>query len=137
MTQENGQEINTATKIETAGLVGLPETIKRLTDEKLKTFVNDFLSHKIFSTMHLNQNEKHMLPHIFLPIALGMLVGASEEFIKSIGIIYEYISESGPIAINGFPIFLSCRLMHKDDWEIALATIKSEFAKRENISLVK
>lgn len=36
-----------------------------------------------------------------------------------IGIVWEYHSKSLPRSINGLPCFMSCRIMHKDDWERA------------------
>ncbi len=40
---------------------------------------------------------------------------AKKEFVESIGMIYEYNSKSSPMAINGYPSFMSCKFMSKDD----------------------
>lgn len=34
---------------------------------------------------------------------------------SKIGLIYEEIHKAGPMAVNGFPMFLSMRLIHCDD----------------------
>jgi len=36
-----------------------------------------------------------------------------------IGIVWEYHRKSLPRSINGLPCFMSCRIMHKDDWKRA------------------
>jgi hypothetical protein len=36
-----------------------------------------------------------------------------------IGVVWEYHSKSMPRSINGLPCFMSCRIMHKDDWKRA------------------
>jgi hypothetical protein len=38
-----------------------------------------------------------------------------ENKLKSIGLIYEYLSEAGPMSVNGKPIFFSARLMNHED----------------------
>jgi hypothetical protein len=37
------------------------------------------------------------------------------KYINNIGLIYEYISNAGPMGINGKPIFMSCRFLTKED----------------------
>lgn len=40
-----------------------------------------------------------------------------DKYLESIGLIYEYISQSGPICVNGCPTFMSIRFLNKDDTE--------------------
>lgn len=44
-----------------------------------------------------------------------------EQQLESIGMIYEYISQAGPMGLNGGPIFMSLRMLNKEDstkvWE--------------------
>lgn len=44
-----------------------------------------------------------------------------EEQLTSIGMIYEYLSEASPMGLNGGPIFMSLRMLNKEDstkvWE--------------------
>lgn len=40
-----------------------------------------------------------------------------EHQVKSIGLVYEYLSEAGPISVNGKPTFFSLRLLNKVDTE--------------------
>lgn len=39
------------------------------------------------------------------------------ERLQSIGLVYEYLSEAGPMAVNGKPTFFSLRLLNKADTE--------------------
>lgn len=38
-----------------------------------------------------------------------------EEFLKTIGMLYEENSKAGPRGINGFPMFMSCNIVSMDD----------------------
>jgi hypothetical protein len=48
-----------------------------------------------------------------MPIGLGGLGGVD---VDQIGAIIEYLDKAGERSINGYPIFMSCRVVHKDDW---------------------
>lgn len=52
-------------------------------------------------------------PMIFLPIGLGALADVD---IDTLGMVVEEWSRAGDRGINGFPIFMSCKLVHVDDW---------------------
>ncbi len=39
------------------------------------------------------------------------------EFYNSIGMIYEYMSEASPTAVNGQPCFFSCKFLNKEETE--------------------
>lgn len=54
---------------------------------------------------------------VFMPL-IFMDEKTRKEFIDDPpGIIYEYMSEAGPRAINGMPMFTSCRMLNKGDTE--------------------
>ena len=38
-----------------------------------------------------------------------------DQYLPTIGLIYEYFSACGPMSVNGGPIFMSLRLLNKDD----------------------
>jgi|ERR1035437_5923771 hypothetical protein len=38
-----------------------------------------------------------------------------EKYLPSIGFIYEFLSASGPMGLNGGPVFMSARFLNKDD----------------------
>jgi hypothetical protein len=54
---------------------------------------------------------------------------------QNLGVIWEWMAKAGPRSINGYPIFFSCRLMHRDDWTRAEKAILREQTRRESIEL--
>lgn len=54
---------------------------------------------------------------------------------SQLGIIWEHHNKSLPRGVNGMPMFMSCRLMHKDDWERALTAIRAEWKRRDSIEI--
>jgi hypothetical protein len=110
--------------------------IPKLSDEKLREFVDDFVSNRIFTSAHLHENEAAtMLSMVFMPIALGCFSKVQEESFKNVGVIWEYYSKAGPRSINGRPIFFSLNVLHIDDWERAKKAINREIERRQNIEL--
>ena len=110
--------------------------IPRLSDEQLRGFINDFLGNKFFTSAHLREHEFGMLTSVFFPIALGMFSDYTRESIgRNLGLIYEEYSQAMPMAVNGLPMFVSCRLMHKLDWDRARKVIHAEMDRRKNIEL--
>ena len=49
---------------------------------------------------------------------------------RDLGVVYEHMSAAGPRAINGYPMFMSLRLMHREDWKLAFDAYKKEVARR-------
>lgn len=70
-----------------------------------------------------------------MPIPFGAFSDFSEEDLKDIGLLYEYLDAQGPRSINGYPSFSSLRLMSKSDWERARVAIGMEMERRKNIAL--
>lgn len=111
-------------------------TLPHMSDADLKKFVLDFLGNAIFTDKHIAPHDQmSMLPMVFMPIALGALAKTEASSLEQIGCIWEFMSAAGPTAINGYPIFVSCRLMHKDDWVRAKEAIMREEERRANIEV--
>ena len=82
------------------------------TDEELKIIARDIHYGKIFTLWHIREEQLNpMLGSIFLPIALGLFSNKSKEEINDVGLVYEYLSEAGPICVDGYPSFFSVRLL--------------------------
>ncbi len=108
------------------------KSIPRMPRKDLAKFVMDFCDDKVFTSAHVRDSQAENLLHlIFMPLALGALQGLYEHEVKNIGLIWEYMSQAGYRAINGYPTFLSCRLMHKDDWDTARKAIQREMKRRK------
>jgi len=109
--------------------------LPKLTDDKLREFIDDFVSNRIFTTAHLRDSQADMIPNIFLPLALGCFSKTQPESLDQIGVIYEYYEKASPRSINGLPIFFSFHMLHIDDWERAKPAIEKEMERRKNIEL--
>jgi hypothetical protein len=91
-----------------------PEFTK--TEGELKKIARDLLQGKIFCLWHLPPGDLHAMESTFMVLAL-MERDMIEVLIENWGkapLIYEYIDRAGPLAINGNPIFTSCKWIHTD-----------------------
>jgi len=60
----------------------------------------------------------------------------TQRYLANLGLIYEYFDQAvSTMAINGFPTFGSCRLMHREDWERAQKAITKELERRKDIQV--
>jgi len=85
------------------------------TDEELKEIAMGINSGTIFTDRHIPENQKNMLPMVFMVISL-MDEKARKKWIASEpGMIYEYLSAASPRGVNGLPSFFSMRILTKDE----------------------
>lgn len=109
-----------------------PYVIPAMTPEQMKTFVRDYIDGKIFSLHHMPPDVAlDTVAMVFMPIAMGMLSALGPEGIKNVGTIYEYLVDAVPRSVNGYPVFLSCKLVDKADWEKAREKILKILEARE------
>lgn len=109
--------------------------LPKLSDEKLREFVDDYVSGRIFTTAHLRDSEADMIPMIFMPLALGCFSKVQPDTLSQIGVIYEYYERAGRLNVNGKPTFFSFHMLHIDDWERAKPAIERELERRKSIEL--
>jgi len=109
--------------------------LPKLSDDDLRKFVDDFLSDRIYTSVHLRGNQRDLLSMVFMPIAFGYFNRYQPESLKQVGVIYENKSAALPRSINGQPMFTSMRVLHVDDWQRAWAAILKEEERRKNIEL--
>ena len=96
----------------------LKNSVTRLTDEELETFIQDFLDDKIFTSAHIHPDKvAQLLGLIFVPIGLGALKAYTEEEARNIGVIFEYkhLAKPEPSPL-GTPIFITANVLHIEDW---------------------
>lgn len=88
-----------------------------MTEEQIREFVGELVRGEIFSSFHMSARgmPPAMVNQIFLPFALA---GPGDFDIATVGLIYERIRRAAPIAIDGYPVFMSVQFMHIDDWTI-------------------
>lgn len=100
--------------------------------EELAAFVLGVCDGKIFTLHHIRESErKSMAGMVFMPIFFGAFSGLWPGELEQVGTVWEYLHEAGPLSINGYPIFMSLRVICKDDWERAIKAIDKEEARRK------
>lgn len=95
-----------------------------MTSEELDKFTTDLIDRKIFTSAHVKDVTPKLLGTIFMPVGLGALAHYPKEELANIGLLFEYLDQQTPMDIHGYPIFLSVHLLHKEDWEIVLNTLR-------------
>jgi len=68
-------------------------------------------------------------------IARAAYAGFQEVRLQNLGVIYEHYSKAGPRSVNGQPIFFSCCILSRSDWQRASAAIVRELERRENMEI--
>lgn len=109
-----------------------PSNFHRMSEDEIRQFVLDYCNGAVFTSI---QTPGNLLGTVFLVLGLGGLPGFSKSEIEQIGLVWEHMSKSIRMAVNGMPMFVSCNIMHRDDWERARAAISREFERREKIEV--
>lgn len=114
----------------------LPEKyfVPRMTDDALRAFVDDYLRERIFTSADI-RNPGTALGMVFLPVAFGAFAGWPKEKLEEIGTIWEYMKKAMPRSVNGMPMFMSMRTIHRVDWARAVAAIQAEEERRKTMPL--
>lgn len=114
------------------------------TRDELEEFVKDYLGGRIFTSAQLR--DFSVIHLVFMPVGLNAFVfpepkpldlsalpdwlKAKEkhdsDFTRTLGVLYEYTNKAGPRTINGYPMFPSCQVLSRHDWERAATAIKRE-----------
>ena len=61
----------------------------------------------------------------FLPIGLGGFAGYD---VNKVGNVIEWMHKAGTHSVNGLPMFMSCKIIHEDDWAIIMDKTRKAFA---------
>lgn len=86
------------------------------TNNELETIAQDWATGLIFTSLDLHAvGEDHMVHSVFMP-----MVFADAKYIdwmksQKISVIYEEMSKAGPRSTNGFPSFMSMKMLNIDD----------------------
>ena len=96
-------------------ILSITEDIPR---DVLERYAVDFVDGRIFSSRHVAEHDQHLLANIFMPLMFmngelhAKIVASQPEMI------FEYRSEAGPMAINGYPMFFSMRYISARQWPL-------------------
>lgn len=90
-------------------------------DGVLKQFVDDFMKDKLFTDKHLR--EVNEIRTVFMSIGLGVFSDRARHELSNIGVMYQRLSLSTGMSINGLPSFFNFELLNKADWERCMKAI--------------
>lgn len=86
-----------------------PTPIVELTDEQVKELAQALATGQLFTNWHLPEHEQRLIGSVFMPIGFGVLATYD---LTQIGMVCEHLSKAGPRAINGYPMFMSVRIVN-------------------------
>lgn len=111
-------------------------TFPSLPEDKLREFVLAVADGRVFTSADIPKGqEAHLLQMIFMPIAFGAFADVRRADLKRIGVLWEFIDKAGPRGINGYPMFMSCRVLNRSDWDRARTAIAAELDRRKRIEV--
>jgi|SRR5690606_3312148 len=110
----------------------IPAEPARMESHKLRTLIKEARAGQIFLSLQLR--DMSLIPMVFLPVGLGAFSNYPKSYVENIGALWEYCHKAGPRSINGMPIFMSCRVLHKNDAQIMIKTM-AELEEQENEKL--
>lgn len=83
-----------------------------MTDEGRRQLALDIVEGRVFGSWSLKlHNDVDMLGVIFLPLSFL----DKDEIPEDVVHVYEYLDKAGPISVNGYPTFTSCKMLVKGD----------------------
>ena len=85
---------------------------KSLTEEEIKKLADDMYRGLVFTDRHI-QNPSD-ISSVFMPLALLNKEQIEKLNVEYAGMIYEYMDQAGPMAINGMPMFCSFRFLSQE-----------------------
>jgi hypothetical protein len=88
--------------------------VDRIDADEIKKVAKGLVDGRIFTALDCPPD---MIGMVFMPLGLG---GLGDYDIDQIGCVYEWLDKAGERGINGFPMFMSCKVIHKDDWDAVL-----------------
>jgi hypothetical protein len=82
----------------------------RMEPDEIKRVARGLVEGKVFCA---EMCEPDMISMVFMPVGMG---GLENHDIDKIGTVYEWLSKAGERGINGYPMFMSCQVVHVEDW---------------------
>lgn len=82
---------------------------RQYTDKQLRALAVDALNNNVFTSDQIPEHSLNLTRNVFMPVLFGALEDAREQ---GITMLYEDMSEAGPRAVNGLPMFMSCKCMN-------------------------
>lgn len=96
----------------------------RLTPAEISEVAKDYQAGHIFGSWQIPDTQIDMLPSIFMVLIFMSEIAVKEILEAKALYCYEHMRHAGPRSINGYPIFMSCRLIQKEDVILILEKAK-------------
>lgn len=93
--------------------------VARMSEEEIATLARRLVQNEVFLT-----NTKEGMELAFGLLLSALLAKARPEQIEDIAGLWEEMSKAGPRSINGYPFFMSCHYVHREDWSALMGKIK-------------
>lgn len=94
-----------------------PNEVPRLPEEEIQRLAWGLRENRVFGSWMVSETE---IAEVFLPLALGALDKANgqatQSFLDSIGVYYEWFDRAERDQTAKHPIFLTVRILHRKDW---------------------
>lgn len=100
-------------------------TYESKTDQELKSLAFDIVSGQVFYDQMIHESEvERIMPIVFMPIGLMQKDQLKVLIDDDVAMFYEYFHKSMDRGINGYPTFMSCRMLDKTDKKRLVVFIK-------------
>jgi hypothetical protein len=83
------------------------QEVPKLSDEEMDVLVRRVVSGEVYASNSADGLESFRLVLAYGGEKLG-------QFVDSIGMVYEEMSKALPRPVNGYPMFTSCKFLHRD-----------------------
>jgi len=93
--------------------------LSRMKEEDLKQLANDVNKGLVFTDMQIQPPS--MLTSVFMPL---IFIDADKKWVNQVGLIYEYLDRAGPRCINGMPMFMSMKIVVKEDMAMLIEYVQ-------------
>lgn len=105
--------------------------VNRLSEEEIKRLALDIYRDKVFLSSMIDHSKDYMT--VFIPLVFGAWENLTRNGHEHLGVFYEYYDRAGPMSINGFPMFFSFKVLHREDCDLVDEAIREIKAAVENI----
>jgi hypothetical protein len=90
--------------------------IKDLTDDEIKELAMRMFRGEVFTSDMIDPNEFHQVVHmIFMPMIFMGHEHIEQCKAQEVTMFWANMADAGPRSINGYPIFMSCSFVKKQD----------------------
>jgi hypothetical protein len=87
-----------------------------MTEPELRQLALDIVDRKVYGSWMIPEDQlDRLLSVVFMPLLFGAAENLREN--KAVSL-YEYLDKAGPTGVNGYPSFMSCRFLTKEDTEL-------------------